>query len=122
MPPILPDKLDPLPDASPAYPDIELFLLRAEPGSLVEFVLGMPGLPSILLFTPESPAAPEIELVFLCLANVDLPEAGTLRPLLLKEAPPLASSSLPWIPGCRFMFFISADYLVGGRVSLSLLF
>lgn len=120
MPPILADKLDPLPDASPAYPDTELFLLRAEPGSLEEFVLAKPGLTSILLFTPEIPPAPVIELVFLCLANVDLPVAGTLSPLLLKGAP-LASSSLP-APGCRFMFYISADCLVGGRVSLALFF
>ena len=33
--PIRIDAVDPLLDAIPAYPDIELLLLRAEPGSLV---------------------------------------------------------------------------------------
>lgn len=128
-PPALADILDALPEAIPAYPDSELLLLRAEPGSFRWLLaLARPGcFRSILLFTDDTPpsaAAPVIELVFLCLANVDLPPAvaGCLAAPLLLKGPVLTSSSLPCAPGYRAMFFISADCLVGGRVSLSLVF
>ena len=75
----------------------------------------------MLLFTAPIPEAPAIELVFLCLVNVDLPVAPGLAAALVLKAPALTSSSLPpYVPGCRFMFFIKADCLVGGRASLSL--
>ena len=77
---------------------------------------------SILLFTELIPPDPTIELVFLCLANVDFPLAGTLSAPLVLKGPALASSPEPSVPGYRAMFFISADCLVGGRVSLSFFF